>query len=91
MTETSSYILFTVKVSNLLTNLQKEREYFISYISSYGKENKVNLENQIKISEESLNELNIFLDDFKLLKSQNNLLNNSTFAHKTKLLFGMNA
>ena len=75
MTETSSYILFTVKVSNLLTNLQKEREYFISYISSYGKENKVNLENQIKISEESLNELNIFLDDFKLLKSQNNLLN----------------
>ena len=75
MTETSSYILFTVKVSNLLTNLQKEREYFISYISSYGNENKGNLENQIKISDESLNELNIFLDDFKLLKSPNNLSN----------------
>ena len=75
MTETSSYILFTVKVSNLLTNLQKEREYFISYISSYGNENKANLENQIKISDESLDELNIFLDDFKLLKTQNNLSN----------------
>jgi methyl-accepting chemotaxis protein len=74
MINTSSYISFTVKVSKLLTNLQKEREYFISYILSYGKDNKGNLEKQIKISDASLDELNVFLDDFKLLRIDSNLL-----------------
>ena len=76
MSKTSSYILFTVKISNLLTNLQKERELFISYISTYGKENKLNLENQIILSDKSLEELNIFLENFKLLESETNLINN---------------
>ena len=74
ISKTSSYILFTAKISDLLMNLQKERELFISYISTYGKENKINLENQIKISKKSFDELNIFLDDFKLLNSESNLL-----------------
>jgi methyl-accepting chemotaxis protein len=73
MRKTSSYINFTVRVSNVLTNLQKEREYFISYLATYGKENKSNLENQIYLSDKSLDELNLFIENFSLIKTEINL------------------
>ncbi|MDZ7819104.1 MAG: methyl-accepting chemotaxis protein [Aliarcobacter sp.] len=75
MTITSSYIDFTVKISDLLTSLQKERELAITYLSSYGKIGKDKLNNQILISNNSFNELEEFLKIFKLTKTDNNLLN----------------
>ena len=74
MTRTSNYIDFTVKISNLLTSLQKERELSISYLDSYGKDGKVKLDSQIELSNQALNSLNIFLEDFNLAKTDTNLL-----------------
>jgi methyl-accepting chemotaxis protein len=74
MTITSSYIDFTVRLSNLLTNLQKERELSISYLDSYGKVGKIKLDNQLELSNVALNSLNIFLEDFNLVKTDSNLL-----------------
>ena len=37
MNKTSSYMNFTFKVSELLSNIQKERELSILYLNSYGK------------------------------------------------------
>ena len=74
MTRTSNYIDFTVKTSNLLTSLQKERELSISYLDSYGKDGKVKLDSQIELSNQALNSLNIFLEDFNLAKTDTNLL-----------------
>ena len=74
MTRTSNYIDFTVKISNLLTSLQKERELSISYLDSYGKDGKVKLDSQIELSNQALNSLDIFLEDFNLAKTDTNLL-----------------
>ncbi|QKF78455.1 methyl-accepting chemotaxis protein [Arcobacter defluvii] len=74
MTRTSSYVNFTVKLSALLTNLQKERELSILYLNSYGKINKNELEVQIKNSDINLKILNDFIENFKLIKDDNNLL-----------------
>ena len=74
MSKTASYINFTISVSHLLTALQKERELSIIYLNSYGKINKQELENQIKISNDSLNKLNDFIEEFELIKDDNNLL-----------------
>ena len=74
MAKTSSYIDFTVKISNLLTSLQKERELSISYLDSYGKVGKIKLDNQIELSNLALNSLNIFLEDFHIIKTDSNLL-----------------
>ncbi|MCB9097173.1 MAG: hypothetical protein H6630_06090 [Arcobacter sp.] len=68
MIMTSSYIDFTVKISTLLTSLQKERELTISYIDSYAKVGKTKLEKQIELSNQALNSLNIFLEDFHFIK-----------------------
>ncbi len=54
MDKTSSYIDFTVEISKLLVNLQKERELSLSYINSYAQIKKDDLENQIKSSSLSL-------------------------------------
>ena len=40
MDKTSSYIDFTVEISKLLVNLQKERELSLSYINSYAQMKK---------------------------------------------------
>ncbi|WP_368029723.1 methyl-accepting chemotaxis protein [Arcobacter sp. s6] len=74
MTITSSYIDFTVKISTLLTSLQKERELTISYIDSYAKIGKIKLEKQIELSNQALNSLNIFLENFTILKIDSNLV-----------------
>ena len=74
MSKTASYIDFTIYVSDFLTALQKEREISIIYLNSYGKENKVELENQAKITNDNLNKLKIFIKDFKLINDDNNLL-----------------
>ena len=74
MSKTASYIDFTIHVSDFLTALQKEREISIIYLNSYGKENKVELENQAKITNDNLNKLKIFIKDFKLINDDNNLL-----------------
>jgi methyl-accepting chemotaxis protein len=74
MTMTSSYLDFTVKISTLLTSLQKERELTIFYIDSYAKVGKIKLEKQIELSNQALNSLNIFLEDFTIIKIDSNLL-----------------
>ena len=74
MSKTASYIDFTIHVSDFLTALQKEREISIIYLNSYGKENKVELENQAKITNDNLNKLKIFIKDFELINDDNNLL-----------------
>jgi methyl-accepting chemotaxis protein len=74
MTMTSSYIDFTVKISTLLTSLQKERELTISYIDSYAKVGKTKLEKQVELSNQALNSLNVFLEDFTIVKIDSNLL-----------------
>ena len=75
MSMTSSYISFTVKISDLLTNLQKERELSTSYLLSYGREKKDELKIQIGQTNSSFENLNNFLNNFKLLKTDNNLNN----------------
>ncbi len=74
MARTSSYIEFTVKISTLLTSFQKERELSILYLNSYGKNKKDELLTQIKNSDENLQLLNTFVESFKLIKDDNNLL-----------------
>ncbi len=74
MSKTASYIDFTIHVSDFLTALQKEREISIIYLNSYGKENKVELKNQAKITNDNLNKLKIFIKDFELINDDNNLL-----------------
>jgi methyl-accepting chemotaxis protein len=74
MARTSSYIEFTVKISTLLTSFQKERELSILYLNSYGKNKKDELLTQIKNSDENLKLLNTFVESFKLIKDDNNLL-----------------
>ncbi|MBU3014124.1 nitrate- and nitrite sensing domain-containing protein [Poseidonibacter lekithochrous] len=71
---TSSYIDFTVRVSKLLTSLQKERALIISYLDSYGELGKTEVTEQINISNKVLANLDIFLDEFELAKRDNNLL-----------------
>uniref|UniRef100_UPI0040470EA6 methyl-accepting chemotaxis protein n=1 Tax=Aliarcobacter sp. TaxID=2321116 RepID=UPI0040470EA6 len=75
MSMTSSYISFSVKISDLLANLQKERELSILYLSSYGREKKDELKIQIEQTNSSFENLNNFLNNFKLLKTDNNLYN----------------
>jgi hypothetical protein len=74
MAKTSSYIEFTVKISTLLTSFQKEREISILYLNSYGKNKKDELLTQIKNSDENLQLLNTFIESFKLIKDDKNLL-----------------
>ena len=74
MARTSSYIEFTVKISTLLTSFQKERELSILYLNSYGKNKKDELLTQIKNSDENLQLLNTFIESFKLIKDDKNLL-----------------
>jgi len=73
MNDTSYYISFILKVSNLLGDLQKEREFALSYLDSYGKNKKEELIEQIKNSEKKQEELKTFLSDFHLIKKDNNL------------------
>ncbi len=73
MSKSASYIDFTIHVSDFLTALQKEREISIIYLNSYGKKNKVELENQAKIANNNLNNLNSFIEEFPLIKEDNNL------------------
>ncbi len=73
MDKTSSYIDFTVEISKLLVNLQKERELSLSYINSYAQTKKDDLENQIKLSRLSHEKLDIFINSFYLIKKDHKL------------------
>ena len=73
MDKTSSYIDFTVEISKLLVNLQKERELSLSYINSYAQIKKDDLENQIKSSSLSQENLDIFINNFYLIKKDSKL------------------
>ena len=86
MDKTSSYIDFTVEISKLLVNLQKERELSISYINSYAQTKKDDLENQIKLSSLSQENLDIFINNFYLIKKDSKLFDKyETF--KTNIFF----
>ncbi|WP_024775489.1 nitrate- and nitrite sensing domain-containing protein [Aliarcobacter cibarius] len=74
MNKTSSYMNFTFKVSELLSNIQKERELSILYLNSYGKIKNDELEKQIKITDESERKFEDFISNFDLIKKENNLL-----------------
>ena len=73
MDKTSSYIEFTDQMSKLLANLQKERELSLSYINSYAQTKKDDLENQIKLSSLSQENLDIFINSFYLIKKDHKL------------------
>ncbi|MEZ4693200.1 MAG: methyl-accepting chemotaxis protein [Aliarcobacter sp.] len=73
MNDTSYYISFILKVSTLLGDLQKEREYALTYLDSYGKDRKEELNSQIKSSEIKQEELKFFLNDFHLIEKDNNI------------------
>ena len=73
MNDTSYYISFILKVSTLLGDLQKEREYALTYLDSYGKDKKDELNSQIKSSEIKQEELKTFLDNFHLIKKDKNI------------------
>ena len=73
MDKTSSYIDFTVEISKLLVNLQKERELSLSYINSYAQIKKDDLENQIKSSSLSQENLDTFIKNFYLIKKDHKL------------------
>lgn len=75
MSKTTEYINFTVKVSDFLTQFQNERELGILYLDSYGKNKKSELTSQINRSEEKINQLNDFIENFKLVKDDINLSN----------------
>ena len=73
MDKTSSYIDFTVEISKLLVNLQKERELSLSYINSYAQTKKDDLENQIKASKLAEENLDTFIKNFYLIKKDHKL------------------
>ena len=73
MDKTSSYIEFTDQMSKLLANLQKERELSLYYINSYAQTKKDDLENQIKASSLSQENLDIFINNFYLIKKDSKL------------------
>ncbi|WP_418181011.1 methyl-accepting chemotaxis protein [Aliarcobacter lanthieri] len=75
MNKTSSYIDFTVELSKLLKQLQKERELAVLYIKNYGEEiNKDEFERQIKSSISTQKELENFINNFELIKKDKILL-----------------
>lgn len=74
MNKTSTYIDFTTEVSELLKNLQKERELSILYLNSYGKVKSDELAQQINISNQSQKKFDEFISDFELAKKDKNLL-----------------
>jgi len=74
MNKTSTYIDFTTEVSELLKNLQKERELSILYLNSYGKVKSDELEQQINISNQSQKKFDEFISDFELAKKDKNVL-----------------
>ncbi len=87
MDKTSSYIDFTVEISKLLANLQKERELSLSYINSYAQTKKDDLENQIKLSSLSQENLDIFINNFYLIKKDSKLFDKyETFKTNISLL-----
>ena len=87
MDKTSSYIDFTVEISKLLVNLQKERELSLSYINSYAQTKKDDLENQIKSSSLSQENLDIFINNFYLIKKDSKLFDKyETFKTNISLL-----
>ena len=75
MSKTTEYINFTVKVSEFLTQFQNERELGILYLDSYGKNKKSEFTSQINRSEEKINQLNDFIENFRLAKNDINLSN----------------
>ncbi|QKF72608.1 NIT sensor-containing MCP-domain signal transduction protein [Aliarcobacter faecis] len=74
MNRTSSYINFTVEISKFIATLQKERELSIIYLNSYGKMKEDDLKKQISSSVISQKNLENFVDNFILIKNDNNLL-----------------
>ena len=74
MNKTSTYIDFTTEVSDLLKNMQKERELSILYLNSYGKVKSDELAQQINISNQSQKKFDEFISDFELAKKDKNVL-----------------
>lgn len=74
MNKTSTYIDFTTEVSDLLKNMQKERELSILYLNSYGKVKSDELIQQINISNQSQKKFDEFISDFELAKKDKNVL-----------------
>lgn len=68
MNKTSTYIDFTTEVSEVLKNMQKERELSILYLNSYGKVKSDELAQQINISNQSQKKFDEFISDFELAK-----------------------
>ena len=67
------FIGFTIKVSNLLKDIQSERELSILYLDSYGSNKRNQLETKIMKCDESLKSLNDFINNFKLINDDKNL------------------
>ena len=64
------FIGFTIKVSNLLKDIQSERELSILYLDSYGSNKRNQLETKIMKCDESLkslNDLSTFTSIYKLI------------------------
>ncbi len=73
ISKTSDFIDFTIKVSNLLKDIQSEKELSIVYLDSYGREKRSELEKKIISANEKQKELNNFIENFKLLNEDKNL------------------
>ena len=73
ISKSSDFIEFTTKVSSFLKDIQSERELSILYLDSYGRDKKSELETKIAKSDESLKNLNEFINKFKLANEDKNL------------------
>jgi methyl-accepting chemotaxis protein len=70
MNESLNYLYFLENVSSLIHNLQKEREFSILFLESYGKEYVDELKNQKIKSDESTNKLNESLKKYSFFKDE---------------------
>ena len=61
MSKTSSYLVFSLNVNNLINDFQEERFYSIKYIENYGDKYSEELKNQIKNTNKSIEQLDEFL------------------------------
>ena len=63
---TYDYLNFTISLRKILTNLQKEREYSLLYLSSYGKSFENNIQNSSNDTNISFKKLEDFLEKFNI-------------------------
>jgi len=63
---TYDYLNFTISLRKILTDLQKEREYSLLYLSSYGKSFENSIQNSSNDTNISFKKLEIFLEKFNI-------------------------